>query len=172
MKFIILITALLIAVTIQAQTGLSRFEMLAGKWEGNGEGFGNAKSKITAEYAWLMNKQYMEIKHRSVFEPTQQNQEGEIHEDIGIISFDKAENAVVFRQYHTEGYMNEYILNDSLSTSDVLVFETREIENFVPGGKARFTIKILSDHELETVFDVGFPGREMACFGTNRLVKK
>jgi len=172
MKFGLIIFLLLLNVSVMSQTGLERFENLIGKWEGTGEGFGNAKSKISAEYHWLMNKQFIEVKHHSKFEPTPQNKEGEIHDDLGIISFDEADKKIVFRQYHTEGYMNEYVLNDSLSTSGVLVFETRKIENFVPGGKARFTIKVISDNEIETVFDVGFPGREMACFGTNNLKKQ
>ena len=78
----------------------------------------------------------------------------------------------MFRQYHNEGYFTEYALNDSISTPNQLVFETERIENFVPGGRARFTINILGDNEIETVFKVGLPEREMACFGTNRLKKK
>lgn len=151
---------------------LNQFETIIGHWEGTGEGFGNAKSKITADYSWLMNKQYVEVKHHSEFEPTAQNVEGEVHDDKGIISFDSARKVVMFRQYHNEGYFTEYALNDSISTPDQLVFETERIENFVPGGRARFTINILGDNEIETVFDVGFPEREMACFGTNRLKRQ
>ncbi|HYQ58732.1 MAG TPA: hypothetical protein VEP89_15435 [Draconibacterium sp.] len=151
---------------------LLRFESVIGHWEGTGEGFGNAKSKITADYSWLMNKQYIEVKHHSEFEPTEQNTEGEVHDDKGIISFESARKVVLFRQYHNEGYFTEYALNDSISTPEQLIFETERIENFVPGGRARFTINILADNEIETVFDVGFPEREMACFGTNHLEKK
>ena len=35
---------------------LNQFETIIGHWEGTGEGFGNAKSKITADYSWLMDK--------------------------------------------------------------------------------------------------------------------
>lgn len=172
MRLFLLIVAVLFSLATQAQTGLERFSTLVGSWEGNGEGFGNSKSNITAEYTWLMNKQYIEMKHHSEFEPAEENAEGEVHEDLGILSYDKDRKVAVFRQYHNEGYFTEYILNDSISTPEVLVFETTRIENFVPGGKARFTIKILSENEIETVFDVGFPGKEMACFGTNRFKKK
>ncbi len=172
MKVILLVFTFFISVATEAQTSLERFSNLVGVWDGSGEGFGNSKSKITAEYTWLMNKQYIEMKHHSEFEPTEENAEGEVHEDLGILSFDKDRNVAVFRQFHNEGYFTEYILNDSISSPEVLVFETTHIENFVPGGKARFTIKTLSDSEIETVFDVGFPGKDMACFGTNRMKKK
>lgn len=151
---------------------LSIFDKLIGSWEGSGEGFSSSKSTITAEYSWLMNQQYIEVKHRSVFEPTAQKPQGEIHEDMGIISYNKSKKAIVFRQYHIEGFYNEYVLSDSLSNNSKLVFETEKIENFVPGGRARFTILFKKTNEIETLFDVGFPGKEMACFGKNMLTKK
>lgn len=120
----------------------------------------------------MMNKQFIQVKHRSVFEPTEKEPEGEIHEDVGIISFDKGRKVYVFRQYHIEGFYNEYVLNESLSNEKTIVFETEKIENFVPGGRARFTINVKSDSEIETLFDVGFPGKEMSCFGKNQLRKK
>lgn len=172
MKKIFLFVTMAFTITVQAQTGVERLEKLVGMWEGTGVGFGNSKSKITAEYKWIMGNQFIEMKHRSEFEPTEQNPQGEIHEDLGIISFDSAEKELVFRQYHVEGFYNEYVLNDSLSTLQKFVFETRKIENFVPGGKARFTIRIVSDSEIETVFDVGTSTLELTCYGTNHLKRK
>ncbi len=151
---------------------LHKFENLIGTWEGTGEGFGAATSVIQAEYSWLMNKQYIQLKHRSEFGPTTQNPKGETHEDLGIISYDSGREKIVCRQYHNEGFYNEYILVDSLSTEKMLVFDTEKIENFVPGGRARLTFHIKSDSEIETVFEVGFPGKEMACFGKNKLIKQ
>ncbi|WP_340113466.1 hypothetical protein [Maribellus mangrovi] len=169
MKNISLIIFMCVIVNVHAQNSLQIFDGLIGKWEGTGTGFGNAQSEVSANYNWLMNRQYIEVKHHSEFDPTDQNPEGEIHDDQGIISFDKARQVVVFRQYHNEGFFNEYVLNDSLSTKSNLIFETERIENFVPGGRAKFTIKLIGKDEIQTVFDVGFPGREMACFGTNNL---
>ena len=167
------LAAIIIAGTLCAQENpLQKFDNLIGKWQGTGEGFSAAKSNLDAEYAWIMNKQYIQVKHRSVFEPTEKKPEGEIHEDVGIISFDKGRKVYVFRQYHIEGFYNEYVLNESLSNEKTIVFETEKIENFVPGGRARFTINVKSDSEIETLFDVGFPGKEMSCFGKNQLRKK
>jgi len=68
--------------------------------------------------------------------------------------------------------VNQYVLNDSLSSDTVLEFETEIIENFVPGGKARWTTKKLADDQIETIFDVSFPEKEYACFEKNILTKK
>ena len=45
------------------------------------------------------------------------------------------------------------------------------IENIAPGGRSHWTIKKMSDNEIKTIFDVSFPGKEYACFGTNTLTK-
>jgi len=170
-RLLFLAALIIIMISAHAQQPLSRFENLIGRWEGTGTGFGNSTSVVTAEYIWILNKQFLEVKHHAEFEPTDQNAEGEVHDDLGIISFNKERNVVVFRQYHNEGYFNEYVLNDSLSSPTQLIFESERIENFVPGGRAQFTINVQGTDKIQTVFDVGFPGREMACFGTNELKK-
>ena len=64
------------------------------------------------------------------------------------------------------------MLNDSLSSDNKFVFETESIENFIPGGNARFTINLLNKNKIETTFDLSFHGKEYACFRTNILVRK
>ena len=150
---------------------LERLNFLIGNWKGNGEGFGKSKSVISASYSSTMNDKFIEVVNESHFEPTEKNPDGEHHIDRGFISFDNARGKIVYRQFNIEGYVNQYLLNESLSNQNTFVFETENIENFVPGGKARYTIKKLSDTSLETIFDVSFPGKEYACFGTNRLTK-
>ncbi len=149
-----------------------RLEFLFGKWIGTGTGFGNDTSKIESEFKIIMNGKYIEVWNDSKFKPTDKKPEGEHHIDKGIISFDENRKVIVYRQFNSEGYINQYILNDSLSSDTVLVFETESIESFVPGGKARWTIKKLADNKIETIFDVSFPGNKYACFGTNILIKK
>ena len=31
---------------------------------------------------------------------------------------------------------------------------------------------IINDDEIETIFDVYFPGKDYTCFGTNKLMRK
>ncbi len=136
---LLLVAVITISTSAFSQNNpLSKFENLIGNWEGTGEGFSSSKSKFAAEYSWLMNEQYIQEKHHSEFEPTDRKPEGEVHEDFGIISFDSGRKVVVFRQYHVEGFYNEYVLNDSLSNESTFIFETEKIENFVPGGQGAF----------------------------------
>ena len=172
-RFYILSLILLYSSALYAQeTSLDSFSDLIGTWQGTGSGFSSSTSVVHSEFNWVMNKRFIEVKNHSEFKPTPQQPKGEIHDDWGIISFDSARKKIIFRQFHSEGFVNQYILNDSLSNEKTFVFESEAIENFVPGGKARFTINIKRSTEIETLFDVGFPGKEMACFGSNQLKKQ
>lgn len=148
-----------------------QFEFLFGSWSGEGKALGIDSSTIKASYQLAMNDAYIEVAHDSQFVPTADKPKGEHHIDKGFISYDKIRDTYVFRQFNIEGYVNQYILVDSLSDDKKWVFETEIIENFVPGGKTRWTLVKISDLEIETIFDVSFPGKEYACFGTNRMRK-
>ena len=106
-----------------------------------------------------------------MFEPTEQSPEGEYHIDKGFISFDKIRKLIIFRQFNIEGYVNQYALNESISTKDFLVFDSESIENFVEGGKTQWTVKKINENHIETKFNVSFPGSEYACLGTNQLYR-
>lgn len=155
--------------TLALAQDFSRFDFLLGSWEGTGSGFGNETSVIISSYKLEMNNTYLKIENHSEFKPTESKPEGEIHEDWGIVSFDQARGLYVYRQFNNEGYVNQYILNDSLSTDKKLVFETEIIENFVPGGSARSTIENTGHNTIKTTFDVSFPGKGYTCFGENKL---
>lgn len=149
-----------------------RLNFLLGTWEGEGTGFGNEKSAVHSEFNLVIGDQFIEVSNQSWFEPSGDNQEGEIHLDRGYISYDKTRDKIIFRQFHIEGYVNTYVLVDSLSSPDILVFRTESIENFMPGGKAQWTIRKTDETHIVTIFDVSFSGAGYTCFGTNRLQKK
>jgi len=150
---------------------LDRFNFLKGNWSGSGSGFGNEKSNITSSFHNTMEGKFIEVTNDSKFDPTKNSPEGEHHIDKGFISYDHSRKSIIFRQFNSEGYINQYVLNDSLSNDSLLIFETEIIENFDPRGKARWTIKKISETQIETIFDVFFPNRGYTCFGTNFLTK-
>jgi len=112
-------------------------DFIIGQWAGTGTGFGNNTSAIESEFRYVRDSSFIEVRNESRFEPTDENPEGEHHIDHGFISFDKSRKLIVFRQFSIEGYVNQYILNNTLSDEVTMVFETELIENFVQGGKAR-----------------------------------
>lgn len=118
----LLVFGLLLSFGISfAQTNhFEKISFIIRDWTGIGSGFGN---------------------NESIFEPIEKNPKGEHHIDKGFISFDERRNSIIFRQYNNEGYYNQYALNDSASNENLLIFKTEFIENFVPNGKAKWTIK-------------------------------
>jgi len=173
MKKLTLILSFVIisGISFGQENPFDKINFIIGDWTGTGSGFGNETSKIESSFQIIMNGNYIEVKNESQFAPTDKNPKGEHHIDKGFISFDKNRNLILFRQFNNEGYFNQYVLNDSLSNETTLVFETEFIENFVPNGKAKWTIRKLNENEIETIFDVSF-GKEFSCFGTNKLIKK
>lgn len=163
---------LLLAGTSFGQGSFSKLDFLMGNWSGTGSGFGNNQSKIESGFQFVMGGKYIEVRNESWFEPTKTNPKGEHHVDKGFISYDKSRKQIVYRQFNNEGYVNQYVLTDSLSNDSTLVFQTENIENFVPGGKAQWIIRRLSTSRIQTVFNVSFPGKPYACFGTNDLKRK
>lgn len=164
----IFIPCLVLAQSQQEEDVWAPFEILAGKWEGTG-GVGSIKSRIEAEYRFVLDGKYMEVRHRAVFPPQKDKPEGEVHEDFGIISFDRYREKFVFRQFHAEGFVNQYTL-DSLSVDgDIFVFSTELIENAPPGTRAEFKLMIAGENELITTFNVAFPGKEFQCYSKNNF---
>lgn len=172
-RFVFLIFGLIffIGQSNGQSNSFDKISFIIGEWSGKGSGFGNDKSQINSNFQLVMDGKYIEVKNESIFEPTEKKPEGEHHIDKGFISYDKSRGEIIYRQFNNEGYYNQYVLNDSISNENILVFETEFIENFVPNGKAKWTIKKINENEIETVFDVSF-GNEYSCFGTNKLIRK
>ncbi|GAB2768948.1 hypothetical protein [Salinimicrobium soli] len=172
-KILILIIFILnCGLSFGQSTQFDKINFIIGQWSGTGSGFGNDSSTIESSFELVMDGKYIEVQNDSRFEPTEKNPEGEHHIDKGFISYDKRRQLIVYRQFNNEGYINQYVLNDSLSNGTKLVFESEIIENFVPGGKARWTIEKKSDTQIETTFDVSFPNKDYTCLGVNKLTKK
>ena len=113
----------------------------------------------------IMDNKYIEVVNDSKFDPTPDNPVGEHHINKGYISYDESRNLIVFRQFNIEGYINQYVLIDSLLNENEPVFVTEAIENFLPGGIAKWTIKKISTNKIETIFDVFFPNKGYTCRG-------
>lgn len=169
MRKAIILIVLFSTLMFSQENNFKKFDFLIGKWSGIGSGFGNNKSIINSEFRFVMKGKYIEVLNDSKFVPTTKKPEGEHHIDKGFISYDATRNAFLFRQFHVEGFVIQYILVDSLSSNSKLVFESEEIENFIQGGKARWVISIKNGNEIETTFDVQLPEKEYQCFGENKL---
>ncbi len=142
-------------------------QFLEGSWFGRGAG-----SKVTQEYQFVLNRKFLQMKTRAVFEPTEKKPEGEVHEDMGIFSYDQFRKKFVLRSFYVEGFVNQYILDNTSEYRKTLTFVTEQIENAPIGTKAKLIYKIINNDEMEQSFHVAWPGKEYSCYSVNNLKKK
>ena len=117
----------------------------------------------------MLNEQFIQITDRAVYPPQERNPEGEVHEEIGYISYDRDRGKFVLREFHVEGYVNQYVLEDRGPDGKKFIFRTEAIENIPTGWQARTTYEILGENEFKETFDLAGPDQEWSCFITNEF---
>lgn len=171
LAIIVVLPILLIAQTDTKQDVLEPVKFLVGEWEGRGEGKSGI-SKVSHDFQFIMKARYLHMKTKAVFEPQDKNPEGEVHEDWGFFSYDQSRKKIVLRQFHIEGFINQYVLEEISEEEKKLVFVSELIESAPPGLEARLTFKLLNADTLEVNFELAFPGRDFDCFTLNVLKRK
>jgi hypothetical protein len=146
---------------------LSAVQPLVGTWQGTSEGQPGAGT-LTREYRAVLRDRFIEETNRSVYPPQEKNPKGEIHEHRSFFSFDNTRQTVVFRQFHGEGFVNQYVLEPA-TKPNVLVFVSEAIENIPKGYRARETYTFISEKEFEEVFEIAEPGKDFVVYSKARL---
>jgi THAP4-like, heme-binding beta-barrel domain len=135
-----------------------------GSWSGEGSGQ-PGKGTYTRSYEWKFGRTFIECKNTSVYPPREGQSTGEIHEDIGFFSYDKGRKRVILRQFHKEGFVNQYVL-DSFSGGTEISFVTEGIENIPAGWRAKERYTIKSSNEFVEVFELAPPGGAFSTYTT------
>jgi hypothetical protein len=146
------------------------FQAFIGTWTGTGDGV-DGKGTYERTYQFVLNKKYIEVKNKTVYAPTKENPKGYIHEDVGYISYDKMRKTFVFRQFHGEGFVNQYTLDSLSADKKTLVFVSEAIENIPQGWRARETYTVTKDSITE-VFNLAEPGKEFTPYTNATFTKK
>jgi hypothetical protein len=162
-----LLSAGAVAQKTTAPDPFARVAFLIGRWEGTTEGK-PGKGTVQREYARVLNGRFVRVRNRSEYPAQPSNPKGEIHEDEGFISFDRSRKALVFRQFHTEGFVNHY-LEGGESTPTKIVFTTEAIENIPAGWRARETYVALGPDEFEEVFELSEAGKPFETYSRARF---
>jgi hypothetical protein len=141
----------------------SPFRFFVGTWEGQGEGSpGTGKGVQTFEF--ILRGTFLHVRNKAVFDPQDKNPKGEVHEDWGVFSFDKSRKTFVLRQFHVEGFVNQYVLENEPADGKTFIFVSEAIENIPAGFKARLTYKVLDADTFEQTFDLAPPGQDFTCY--------
>lgn len=166
-RFVVLaaaVTSLSSATSAQAPPAADRFARvtpLIGRWAGTSEGR-PGKGTVEREYAWALGQRYVRVTNRSHYPAQPANPKGETHEDEGFISVDSARGALVLRQFHIEGFVNQYVAEAGSDTR--LVFTSEAIENIPTGWRARETFVFTSADTFDEVFELAEPGKDFEVY--------
>lgn len=139
------------------------FKHFIGTWTGTGEGV-DGKGTYERSYEFALNKRYIQMKNKTVYVPTKENPKGYIHEDFGTISFDKMRKTFVFRQFHIEGFVNQYVLESISPDGKTITFVTESIENIPKGYRCRESYTLNDANEISEAFDMAEPGKEFETY--------
>jgi hypothetical protein len=131
---------------------------LIGQWKGTGEG-PDGKGQYERSYQFVLNNKFIELRNRSGYPATKEHPKGYVHEDYGYISYDKGRKKFVFRQFHGEGFVNQYVLESISPDGKTIVFVTEAIENIPPGWRARETYTVTAT-DLTEDFQLAEPTRD------------
>ncbi|MBI2688184.1 MAG: hypothetical protein HYX27_17915 [Acidobacteria bacterium] len=139
-----------------------------GKWEGPASGQ-PGKGVSSREYRFDLNGRFLVCRNKSVYEPRKPGAKGEVHEDLGLFSYDRMQKKFVLRQFHGEGFVNEYTLTTASEDGKSLEFVTTNIENIPGGWRAKETYRVISPNEIVETFALAEPGREFETYSETRL---
>lgn len=147
-------------------------QFFIGQWAGKGGGE-PGQGDYTRTYTWIMGKRFIEVNNQSAYPPSAINSnKGEVHTDKGFISYDAGRKCFVLRQFHTEGFVNQYKLDSISPDKKYFVFVTESIENIPAGYRARESYKITNPDEFTETFDIAEPGKDFALYSQVTLQRK
>lgn len=142
-----------------------------GTWEGEARGQ-SGSGRATRTYTFTLNNRFIEVANKSVYPAQEKNPKGEVHEDRGFFSYDRAQKKLLLRQFHVEGFVNLYALESVSDDGRTLVFVTSAIENIAPGWRAREIYTFTSETEFTEKFELAEPGKDFAPYSETRFRRK
>ncbi len=148
----------------------SAVRFFEGRWEGTGAGE-PGKSEVKREYQFVLGGRFLQVKNVSHWAPRDKTGKGEIHEDFGMIGYDQNRKTLVYRQFHVEGFVNQYAMQP-IADPGKLVFVSEAIENIAPGWRAKETYNKISKDEFEEVFGLAAPGKDFEVYSKSQLRRK
>ncbi|MGB3716956.1 MAG: heme-binding beta-barrel domain-containing protein [Candidatus Promineifilaceae bacterium] len=142
---------------VDSQNRLKTLAFLIGDWTGAGEGFGHT-SQVEHAYRFVLQQHFIQGKTKSVARDDDGNVI-EVHEDLGMFSYDPDRKAIVLREFHSEGYVNVYVMEEVKEFAKQLVFTSEKTEG-AGGLLARLRYDVLSADTYMVALDLAKPGED------------
>ena len=165
----LLLLAISVSITTVAQSdSWVPIRVFEGRWEGTITGQ-PGKQFSSREYRFELGGKFLSQRDKSVYEPRPGDTGRKTREDFGYFSYDTNLKKIVWRQFHSEGFVNEYTLDSVSADGKSFEFVTVRIENLAPGWRAKKSYRVLSSDEIEEAFSLAPPGKEFDVYTVGHL---
>jgi hypothetical protein len=144
----------------------SQVRFLEGEWVGTAKGEPGVGT-VHRSYQFVLGGRFLHERNVSAYSPKQPNTPGELHEHWSFLSFDKRRKALVLRQFHQEGFVNQYVLSAEESTPRRLVFVSEGFENLGERWRAREIYEVGANDEFTETFELAEPGKSFEVYSRN-----
>lgn len=152
------------------QVKLDTLDFLIGNWQGVETGVaGNGVGFRT--YNYILGDNFIFLENQSTFPISEDKPRGEVHRDKGIFSFNSNNSALVFREFHVEGFAIVYELDTVQSTGSKYVFLSRDIENNPGNWKAKLVLTQNGEDRFTEEFFIAMDGVNFKSFLINDWTK-
>jgi hypothetical protein len=156
-----------VAQVPMASPAFAPIRFFAGRWQGTTHGE-PGEGKGERNYEFVLGGKFLRATNKTVYPPQPKNPKGETHEDVSYFSYDRQQKRLVLRQFHVEGFVNEYVQQPVMGDGKTLVFETGRIENIPAGWRARETYKVVNHDEFIEIFELAEPQKDFAPYAESR----
>ena len=153
-----------------ASDGLGRLRFFVGEWTGTSSGK-PGQGTVRRTYELTLNGRVLQVENRVVYLPQEKNKNGETHDDLGLITFDRGRKRFIYRQAHSEGFVNTYVADPVESEAKTIVFITEAIENIPAGWRARETYLITGPDSFVERFELAEPGNDFTPYSEAVLTR-
>lgn len=139
-----------------------------GEWSGTATGQAG-EGAVSRRYSYVMSGRYVQEVNTTRYPAQEKNKAGEVHEHLGMFSYDKVRKLIVLRQFHVEGFVNTFRQSLSPEGQGGLVFDSEMFENFSNAWKARESYLFISDDEFVETFELAPPGQAFQVYSRNHF---
>ena len=170
-RFVCVCLLLMGAAQATVQTGSDVWEPMrffVGEWKGEADGQAG-KGTVRRMYEFVMRGRYLHERNVSTYPAQEKNPKGEVHEHWSFLSYDRARQMFVLRQFHVEGFVNQYAAARDSVAATGFTFESEGFENLPAGWKARERYAVISADEFIEVFELAAPGQSFEVYSRNHF---
>jgi len=145
-------------------------QRLLGRWEGPATGRPGTGHQVR-EYRPILEGRFILGTDETHWDAGTEEPDGSLHEDLSILSLDRAAGQLVMRSFYSEGLVHEYRCIDTVEAGSRLVFVADHVEGGPEGMRARETLVFHGPDALESTFELAMPGRDFEPYTHEQLIR-